>query len=223
MDKVTPSVRRRTMQAVRRKDTTPEMAVRRALRSLGCGYRLHDPKLPGTPDIVFPGRRKVIFVHGCFWHGHDCRVSLTPKTSVPFWTAKIVRNRERDANNLAELADLGWSTLVVWECATKKCNRDELMDMLGKFVSGKSCDEVATAVRISLPTIQKAKTKVFTPAQSLAVQFFDLHEWRQSYPVVNARTALSLVNKGILEQEIRTGKRWYRLTAEGGGYKQPGK
>ncbi len=223
MDKVSRSVRRRTMQAVRRKDTTPEIAVRQALRSLGCGYRLHDCKLPGTPDIVFPGRRKVIFVHGCFWHGHDCRVSLTPKTSVPFWTTKIVRNRERDANNLAKLADLGWSTLVVWECATKKRNRGDLMNMLSKFVSDQSCGEVATGVRESLYTVQKARSKVFTPAQSLAVQFFDLDEWRQSYPVVNARTALSLVNKGILEQEIRTGKRWYRLTVEGGCYKQPEK
>lgn len=105
------------MAKVAGKGTKPEMVVRRLLFSLGYRYRLHDRNLPGKPDLVFPGRRKIIFVHGCFWHGHDClRGSRFPKTNADYWHTKIERNRERDAGNEKKLTAEGWSILVIWEC-----------------------------------------------------------------------------------------------------------
>lgn len=114
----TPELRSRTMRAVRSRDTTPELAVRRLLRGLGLtGYRLHRNELPGKPDVVFVGRKKAIFIHGCFWHGHDCqRGRREPLTNADYWLPKIERNRQRDAKHLTELARLGWSVLTVWEC-----------------------------------------------------------------------------------------------------------
>lgn len=114
----TPELRSRTMRAVRSRDTSPELAVRRLLRGLGLtGYRLHRKELPGKPDVVFVGRKKAIFVHGCFWHGHNCqRGRRVPLTNVDYWLLKIERNRQRDAKHLAELTQLGWSVLTVWEC-----------------------------------------------------------------------------------------------------------
>lgn len=110
-------VRRRTMQAVRSKDTKPEIIVRRLASQLGYRYRLHRKDLPGKPDLAFIGRRKVVFVHGCFWHGHDCtRGNRTPKTNTIYWRAKIARNRERDAANAAKLKTNGWAALIIWEC-----------------------------------------------------------------------------------------------------------
>ena len=103
------------MALVRNKDTGPELVVRRILHHLGFRYRLHRAGLPGRPDIVFPSRRKAIFVHGCFWHRHRgcCR---TPKTRLDFWVPKLVKNRRRDLRNQRELRKLGWDFLVVWEC-----------------------------------------------------------------------------------------------------------
>lgn len=113
-------VRRRSMQAVRSKDTKPEMAVRRLAHSLGFRYRLHRRDLPGVPDLVFPSRRKIIFVHGCFWHGHSCKNGVRqPKTNKEYWVPKIARNAERDREHLSDLARLGWSVLTVWECETR--------------------------------------------------------------------------------------------------------
>ncbi len=114
------AVRRRTMQAVRSKDTAPERAVRQLTTQLGYRYRLHRKDLPGTPDLAFIGRRKVVFVHGCFWHGHDCaRGARTPQHNSAYWVAKIARNQARDSAHLATLAANGWKTLVVWECELK--------------------------------------------------------------------------------------------------------
>jgi DNA mismatch endonuclease (patch repair protein) len=105
------------MARVRSRDTTPELLVRRVLTDLGYRYRLHRADLPGKPDIAFIGRRKAIFVNGCFWHGHDCkRGARAPKANREYWLAKIGRNRERDARNLAELAGMGWRSLVIFEC-----------------------------------------------------------------------------------------------------------
>ena len=105
------------MRAVKGRDTTPELAIRRLLRSIAPGYRLHRPDVPGKPDIVFLGRRKAIFVHGCFWHGHDCaRGARMPKTNAEYWSAKIARNRARDAGNRERLEQAGWRSLVIWEC-----------------------------------------------------------------------------------------------------------
>ena len=108
------------MRAVKSKDTTPEMRVRRLAHALGYRYRLHCRDVAGTPDLVFGRRRMVVFVHGCFWHGHGCpRGARAPKTNADYWAGKIRRNRERDAANLAALAADGWRALVVWECETR--------------------------------------------------------------------------------------------------------
>ena len=105
------------MASIRGKDTRPEMIVRRGLHARGFRYRLHDRRLPGRPDLVFPGRRAVILVHGCFWHGHHCPLFRWPASRGEFWRQKITGNRERDAGNLARLRALGWRVLVIWECA----------------------------------------------------------------------------------------------------------
>lgn len=116
----TPELRRRTMQAVKSIDTAPELATRRVLHAEGYRYRLHASRLPGKPDIVLASRSKAIFVHGCFWHGHDCpRGRRQPKTNALYWTAKIARNRARDRHAMQELWRRGWTVLVIWECETK--------------------------------------------------------------------------------------------------------
>lgn len=110
------------MRAVRSKETGAELKVRRALRAMGeTGYRLHRTDLPGTPDVAFIGRRKAIFVHGCFWHGHDCkRGSRTPKTNRDYWVAKVARNAQRDRESISALEALGWDVLVIWECELRE-------------------------------------------------------------------------------------------------------
>ncbi len=108
------------MRAVKSKNTKPELIVRKLVYSLGYRYRLHRKDLPGQPDLVFGKMRKVIFVHGCFWHGHDCkRGARLPKENAEYWSKKITRNRERDAQHEAELNTAGWSYLIVWECELK--------------------------------------------------------------------------------------------------------
>ncbi|WP_235818611.1 very short patch repair endonuclease [Halopseudomonas formosensis] len=110
--------RSENMRRIRSKDTRPGLYIRKLLRELGFpGYRIHRKELPGKPDIAYIGRRKAIFVHGCFWHGHDCKEGIRkPKTNQNYWLPKIERNRQRDAAHLEELRRLGWSAVVVWEC-----------------------------------------------------------------------------------------------------------
>ena len=118
------------MSAVRSKNTEPEMLVRRMLHAQGYRYRIHRSDLPGSPDLAFPSRRKVIFVNGCLWHGHDCeRGKKVPRTDDSYWFPKISRNVERDAENLEKLAALGWNAMVAWECEI----RDDL-DRLGRRI-----------------------------------------------------------------------------------------
>ncbi len=113
--------RSRNMAAIRGKDTAPELAVRRILHAMGVRFRLHRKDLPGSPDIVLPRQRKVVFVHGCFWHRHEgCRYSTTPKTRQEFWVVKFESNVFRDNRNQSELKQLGWRVLVVWECELRK-------------------------------------------------------------------------------------------------------
>jgi DNA mismatch endonuclease (patch repair protein) len=108
------------MRAVKSRDTAPERALRQMLHAIAPGYRLHRADLPGKPDVVYGRRRLAIFMHGCFWHGHDCkRGARAPKDNAAYWSAKIARNRQRDAAHLKALAALGWRTLVVFECALK--------------------------------------------------------------------------------------------------------
>ena len=108
------------MRRVKGRDTAPEMQVRRLLWRLGARYRLQRKDLPGRPDIVLAGRKLAIFVHGCFWHGHDCaRGSRVPKANRDYWLGKVARNRARDAETRAKLETMGWQVLVVWECELK--------------------------------------------------------------------------------------------------------
>jgi DNA mismatch endonuclease (patch repair protein) len=108
------------MSRIRGRDTRPEMSVRRALHRLGYRFRLHLTKLPGKPDLVFPSRRKIIFVHGCYWHGHTCRYGLAQSmTNRTFWEEKLRQNKERDTRVVRALRRQGWKVLVVWECSIK--------------------------------------------------------------------------------------------------------
>lgn len=104
------------MQAVKTKDTGPEMTVRCMLHGHGYRYRLHRKDLPGRPDIVFASKRKAIFVHGCFWHGHKCSKGKLPKSKLNYWQPKIEQNKARDDRNIAELEAAGWQVLVIWQC-----------------------------------------------------------------------------------------------------------
>lgn len=107
------------MRRITSKNTSPELAVRRTLFRLGYRYRLHRRDLPGKPDIVFKGRRKLIFVHGCFWHAHSCQKAHHPKTNEAYWSPKLQRNQERDIRHIEELKIAGWDVLTIWECELK--------------------------------------------------------------------------------------------------------
>lgn len=135
MDILTPSQRSARMSRIRSRDTKPEKALRSALHRAGFRFRLHAPHLPGTPDIVFPARRKVIFVHGCFWHMHRCqRPTRQPKSNREYWIPKLQANRKRDARNRRRLAVLGWRTLTIWECEIKQI--DKALRKAARFLQG---------------------------------------------------------------------------------------
>lgn len=118
-DRMTPDERSRHMKRVRQKNTAPELRLRSALHARGLRYRLHPNELPGRPDLVFPGGRLAVFVHGCFWHGHDCRAGRAPSSNTEYWGPKIEANRERDARKERELREAGWDVETVWECELK--------------------------------------------------------------------------------------------------------
>jgi DNA mismatch endonuclease (patch repair protein) len=127
--------RRRCMAAVRAKDTVPELRLRCQLHALGYRFRLHAAALPGKPDLVFPGRRVAIFVHGCFWHRHNCKAGRSlPATRAEFWSKKLTANRERDKSNLRHLHELGWRVFVVWECEIRKQDIEKLLRNLTAFL-----------------------------------------------------------------------------------------
>ena len=134
-DTLTRDERGERMGRVRGKDTGPEMAVRRMVHAMGYRYRLHRADLPGKPDLVFPARRKVVFVHGCFWHRHPdpaCKLARWPKSRLDFWRPKLEGNRARDEANRAKLRELGWEVFVAWECrlADKARMREEIRAFL---------------------------------------------------------------------------------------------
>ena len=124
VDVVTPEVRSRMMAGIRGRNTKPEIVVRSLLHKRGLRFRLHARDLPGKPDIVLPKYRAVVFVHGCFWHGHDCRLFKLPTTRPEFWGAKIDRNRTNDAKAVETLRSIGWRVAVIWECALRGATRD---------------------------------------------------------------------------------------------------
>lgn len=138
-DVLTPELRRLNMSRIRGRDTKPEMLIRRGLHARGLRFRLHRRDLPGRPDIVLPSRKAVLFVHGCFWHGHDCPLFRMPATRPDFWREKIAANRLRDAAAVAALSGLGWRVSVVWECALRGAGRlspEILLDRLVEFIAG---------------------------------------------------------------------------------------
>ncbi|HMJ28042.1 MAG TPA: very short patch repair endonuclease [Xanthobacteraceae bacterium] len=131
-----PSDRSWTMAQIRSKNTKPEIAVRKAAHAAGLRFRLHRKDLPGTPDLVFPSREIAVFVHGCFWHRHDCGRATLPATNVDYWAAKFDRNVRRDARNAAELRKLGWRCVRIWECETKDAKK--LAGVLRRKVAAKT-------------------------------------------------------------------------------------
>lgn len=117
-DRMSKEKRSKIMRSIKSSDTRPELAVRKLLTEMGYRYRLHRKELPGNPDIVFIGRKKAIFVHGCFWHGHErCTIAHTP--NIEFWRKKLSANKQRDQHALDELSKLGWKVFIVWECSLK--------------------------------------------------------------------------------------------------------
>ncbi len=132
MDSQTPEQRHKNMAAIKGKNTKPEMVVRKYLFSRGFRYRLNHPRLPGHPDLVLRKYRTVIFVNGCFWHGHDgCKYFRLPKTNTEFWQTKIERNKQRDIDEQHQLAKMGWHCITVWECQLKgKEQREKTLESL---------------------------------------------------------------------------------------------
>jgi DNA mismatch endonuclease, patch repair protein len=136
-DVVDSKTRSRMMSGIRGKNTKPEIIVRKCLFSLGCRYRLHRRALPGAPDIVMPGRKIVVFVHGCFWHSHQsCRLVKTPASNVEFWRNKLSGTVVRDEKAASELQAMGWRVLVVWECSTRGKAEEGLSLAISKWLSG---------------------------------------------------------------------------------------
>jgi DNA mismatch endonuclease (patch repair protein) len=137
-DDVAEVVRHR-MSRIRGKHTKPELLLRRSLHALGYRYRLHGKGLPGSPDIVFPTRKKIVWVHGCFWHWHDdaqCPIAKTPKTRTEYWIAKLTRNRARDKRNETAIASRGWSWLIVWECQLSATQLPTTLQQVRAFLEG---------------------------------------------------------------------------------------
>ena len=145
-DIVDASTRSRMMSRVKGKDTRQEVEIRKRLFALGFRYRLHDKKLPGTPDIILPKYKAVIFIHGCFWHVHDCPLFRWPSSKKAFWKKKLSGNKKRDIENIEKLMKLGWRVLVIWECAYRSAgrNRDKAFDTIttksAKWLKSKSQD-----------------------------------------------------------------------------------
>lgn len=139
MDRHTPEQRSENMRRITSKGTKPEMVVRRLAHRLGYRFRLHKSDLPGNPDMVFSSRRKVIFVHGCFWHQHpdkNCKVAHRPKSNLDYWLPKLQRNVKRDVVNRAALKEMGWDSLVIWECEVKA--QTDLESRLRNFLESPS-------------------------------------------------------------------------------------
>ena len=134
-DNLTPSQRKTCMSNIHGTNTKPELLLRRGLWGLGFRYRINERYLPGSPDIVFPKYRSVIFVNGCFWHGHkDCKYYTVPKTNTDFWVAKVARNKERDQEVWRKLEAKGWYVIIVWECQLKKGRIDETVERVASEI-----------------------------------------------------------------------------------------
>lgn len=126
-------IRRKNMAAIKSRNTKPELTIRRELYARGYRYRLHSPALPGKPDLILRSRNAVIFINGCFWHGHDCDLFKWPGTNPDFWRTKIEGNRKRDKKVVKELTELGWRVGVIWECSLRGKKREPLMEVIDKI------------------------------------------------------------------------------------------
>lgn len=162
-DNKTSAQRHRNMAAIHSASTKPELKLRHALWNMGFRYRVNIKQLPGSPDIVLPKYRTVIFVHGCFWHGHQgCKFHTVPKTNTGFWTAKITRNQERDQEVWRQLEAKGWSVIIVWECQLKKAVLEETIHRVESEIlqNGKrylAAKEERKASRLAYQLEQKAR------------------------------------------------------------------
>ena len=135
-DTLTQQERSERMSRIRGKDSASEMRLRRLIHGMGFRYRLHVKTLPGTPDLVFPARKAVIFMHGCFWHRHQgCRLARMPKSRIAFWREKLEANRRRDEENMSLLNELGWRVLVIWECQMKEKDLSEVSNVVRRFLA----------------------------------------------------------------------------------------
>lgn len=135
-DTLTRQERSERMSRIRGKDSASETRLRRLIHGMGFRYRLHVKTLPGTPDLVFPARKAVIFMHGCFWHRHqDCRLARMPKSRVAYWREKLEANKRRDDENVRRLNELGWRVLVVWECQMKEKDMNEVSNVVRRFLA----------------------------------------------------------------------------------------
>jgi len=135
------------MARIRGRDTKPEMVLRRALHARGFRYRLHAKELPGRPDLVFPRYKAAVFIHGCFWHGHNCELFRLPGTRTDFWRDKIAGNETRDSKALAALAASGWRTLVVWECSMRGSKRRSVEETVDEIAAWLDSNEPAGELR----------------------------------------------------------------------------
>ncbi|WP_341962974.1 DNA mismatch endonuclease Vsr [Pseudomonas sp. RC10] len=141
-DIVDAAIRSKMMSGIKAKNTLPEVLVRKGLHSRGIRFRIHADNLPGKPDLVLRKYSAVIFIHGCFWHGHACRYFKVPKTRSEFWISKIQSNQQRDQLHIDELSEAGWRVMVVWECATRlmrKGHEANLVDLIVKWLNGSGC------------------------------------------------------------------------------------
>ncbi len=139
MDRVSRHVRSRNMAAIKSTGMKPEMTVRRLVHRMGYRYRLHRHDLPGRPDMVFPGRHKIIQINGCFWHQHEapsCKIAHVPRSNSDYWKPKLERTKKRDRDNIANLNELGWKVLVVWECQVK--DQDAISSQIEQFLNGRN-------------------------------------------------------------------------------------
>ena len=138
VDRVSKEARSYNMSRIRSKDTKPEILVRSYLFSRGLRFRKNDKRYPGSPDIVLPKYKTMVFVHGCFWHLHEvCKYARIPKSNVQYWEKKLYRNRERDEHNQKELEEMGWTVIIVWECELKKDKREQTLDNLYSQITSK--------------------------------------------------------------------------------------
>jgi DNA mismatch endonuclease (patch repair protein) len=147
VDAVNPATRSRMMSGIRAKNTRPELFIRKGLHALGFRFRLHRRDIPGKPDIVLPKYRALVVVHGCFWHGHDCRYFKLPATNTEFWDRKIDQNRQRDRRNLTLQLNDGWRCIVVWECAVRAAMRvPSKLDVVGLVAQSLTGLSIAAAI-----------------------------------------------------------------------------